>query len=112
MLISINIHEQQKHTTIPIFSLKRPGLFQCCSCAGTLLCLSPDSAKDSKHYQGGLINTVGWYRCLKYMMGAELSRTHYALATHHLQQVQQFGAITEIIEKVHDHTRWSPLSQQ
>lgn len=40
-----------------------------------------------------------------------MGETHNALTAHHLQQVQQFGAIAEIVEQIHDQTWRPPLSQ-
>lgn len=42
--------------------------------------------------------------------GDNVRRTHQALAAHHLQQVQQPGAVPEVLEQVQDHARRPPLS--
>lgn len=39
-------------------------------------------------------------------------RAHQALAAHHLQQVQQSGAVPEVVEQVQDHAGRPPLSSQ
>lgn len=46
--------------------------------------------------------TISWWDNVR--------RTHQALAAHHLQQVQQSGAIPEVLEQVQDHARRPPLS--
>lgn len=49
---------------LPIYSLKRTALSQCCSCAETSLCLSPDSVKHNQSVSrsvGSLkLWPVGW----------------------------------------------------
>lgn len=52
--------------------------------------------------------TVGcWVGCSE----PKREETHHTLAAHHLQQVQQPGAIPEVIEQIHDHAGWPPLPQ-
>lgn len=79
------------------------GPSQCCSCAETFRGLSHGSADTSRvDVGGGGHETISWWDNVR--------RTHQALAAHHLQQVQQSGAIPEVLEQVQDHARRPPLS--
>lgn len=89
---------------VPILPSERRGPSRCCSCAETFPGLSLDSETQADRRSIRPLNQRLLGKCVKWW-------PHQALAAHHLQQVQQSGAITEVTEQIQDHARRPPLSQ-